>query len=104
MTDITTPESARETLHVDPAETLRRETEIGALAAKLRANDPSMRWIAEHQPVMVGYESGARAGLSAYRECYELCVLIAAIPPDGDPVVISRLVTFARAALEAANG
>ncbi len=96
--DITTTDSAREALHVDPQEAHDREIEIARTAEALARHIGTDADRATH-------EAGARSGLMAYRECYELAVLIAAIPPDGrDPRIIADLVTFAQAALEAARG
>ncbi len=95
----------REALHVDPQEAPDTQAEIGTLAARLRANDPTMRWIAEYEPVMVGYESGARAGLAAYRPAVEALKVIHALVSDERDINFDPgLASIAKDALEAARG
>ncbi len=86
MVDITTTDSARAALE--------RETEIGKLAARLRSE---LSWKLDSR-----FERGARAGLTAYRDCYELCVYIAA-GSNRYSDYIGELVERAEAALEAAR-
>ena len=85
------------TPHVDPAEAHSREVEIAELAARLTARSD-----ARHDG-FTQHERGARAGLTAYRECYELVRLIAATDPH-DTVYDPYLVSLAEVALESANG
>ncbi len=90
--------SEPEALHVDPQEALRREVEIGKLATRLRI----AVGLIFTTPVVSNYERGARAGPTAYRECYELCVLIAGLSAyDLDMGDIAKLITAAEGALEA---
>ncbi len=108
-TDITTPATARGALHVDPAEAHAREVEIGKLAAQLRVDAQMTRRLVASKGdggiSGVLFERGARAGLTAYRECYELVRLMESLwadPSDTnyDPVWAG----LAAAALESANG
>ncbi len=99
-TDITTTDSAREALHVDPQEAYDREVEIAGLAAQLRSqrfHEQLANW-----PDRVVFERGARAGLTAYRECYELVRMIANTDPH-DTAYDEYLVSLAEAALESAQ-
>ncbi len=112
-TDISTTDSAREpwgdyvTEHVDPAlhvdqqEAHDREIEIAKMVTDIR--------IAFRPRLLPGigeaaFERGARAGLSAYRECYELVRMLEA--DWSDPHATSydpELAALAQAALEAAR-
>ncbi len=98
-TDITTTDSAREALHVDPQEAHEREAEMGELAARLHA-EGDRRLEVDNGP---DYERGARAGLTAYRECYEFARFVANLDPD-DNAADLELIGYAQAALEAAHG
>lgn len=90
--NITTTESAREAL--------KRETEIGGLAARLRVEAVQAdSWTANP------FEQGVRVGLSAYRECYELVRLLEPMLADRcDTMYDPTLATAAAAALERARG
>ena len=99
--NITTPDNAREALSMDPQEAWKRIVEIGNLAARLRFHE--LRGDDE-KPSTPDWERGARAGLSAYREAFELVRLYA--PQWADPHDTSHdptLAAAAQSALEAAR-
>ena len=62
--NITSPGTAREALHVDPQEALRREVEIGNTAARLRREGMSYRANLDTDHSPADFERGARAGLT----------------------------------------
>ncbi len=63
-TNITTTDSARAALHVDPREAYGLNVEISKLAAKLRVVRP-YSWTAEQITAAPAWEEGCRAGLAA---------------------------------------
>ncbi len=99
-TDISTTDSAREALRVDPQEAHSARVEIRALAARLHM-EGDRRLEVDNGPDWV---RGARAGLAAYRECYELVRMKEAQWSDPhDTSYDPELATLAQAALESAS-
>ena len=97
-TDITSPATARDALHVDPQEAYDREVELAQHAARINANTP-------YPYKSYQNEHGIHVGLTAYRECYEFAQYVANLDPDDIATdCIADLVGYAQAAIEGANG
>ncbi len=90
-----------EALHVDPQEAWDRAIEVNERATRLTMEAPeAFNGIGE----FTQHEIGARSGLSAYRECYELVRMKEAQWSDPhDTSYDPELATLAQAALEAAR-